>query len=63
MLLNGCVLWPFSNMRDDEDPFEWRKASIELASSRATTTECQIAQCNALRKQITFLKQQKNQKG
>ncbi|ANZ60863.1 hypothetical protein AYR62_14970 [Secundilactobacillus paracollinoides] len=31
-----------------EDPLESRTAEIELASSRATTAECQIAQCNGL---------------
>ncbi len=46
MSLGGRGFGPPSDMRDDEDPFEWRTATIELASSRATTAECQIAQCN-----------------
>ncbi|KRL76979.1 hypothetical protein FC17_GL001433 [Secundilactobacillus paracollinoides DSM 15502 = JCM 11969] len=43
-----AVLWPFSDMRDDEDPFESCAAEIELASSRATSIPCQIAECNGL---------------
>ncbi|KRL79179.1 hypothetical protein FC17_GL000639 [Secundilactobacillus paracollinoides DSM 15502 = JCM 11969] len=42
----ATVLGSVTDVRDDEDPLESRAAEIELASSRATTAECQIAECN-----------------
>ncbi|KRL80727.1 hypothetical protein FC17_GL003090 [Secundilactobacillus paracollinoides DSM 15502 = JCM 11969] len=44
----ATVFWSVTDVRVDEDPFESCAAEIELASSRATTTECQIAECNEL---------------
>ncbi|KRL76036.1 hypothetical protein [Secundilactobacillus paracollinoides] len=54
----GTVLWcrhqlatvpePVTDVRVDEDPFESCVAEIELASSRATSMPCQIAECNGL---------------
>ncbi|KRL79152.1 hypothetical protein FC17_GL000609 [Secundilactobacillus paracollinoides DSM 15502 = JCM 11969] len=38
----ATVLWSVTDVRDDEDPFEWRKATIELASSRATTRSAKL---------------------
>ncbi|KRL75364.1 hypothetical protein FC17_GL002682 [Secundilactobacillus paracollinoides DSM 15502 = JCM 11969] len=44
----ATVLWSVTDVRDDEDPFESCAAEIELASSRATSAPCQIAECNGL---------------
>ncbi len=44
----ATVLWSVTDVRDDEDPFRWRTATAELASSRATMAECQIAEWNGL---------------
>ncbi|KRL75727.1 hypothetical protein FC17_GL002457 [Secundilactobacillus paracollinoides DSM 15502 = JCM 11969] len=44
----ATVLWSVTDVRVDEDPFESCAAEIELASSRATTAECQMAECNGL---------------
>ncbi|WP_054709328.1 hypothetical protein [Secundilactobacillus paracollinoides] len=52
MALNGRGFRPFSAMRDDEDPFESCAAEIELASSRATTTERKIAEQNGNQTQV-----------
>ncbi|KRL77482.1 hypothetical protein FC17_GL001308 [Secundilactobacillus paracollinoides DSM 15502 = JCM 11969] len=44
----ATVLWSVTDVRDDEDPFESCAAEIELASSRATSAPCQIAECNGI---------------
>ncbi|KRL79589.1 hypothetical protein FC17_GL000302 [Secundilactobacillus paracollinoides DSM 15502 = JCM 11969] len=44
----ATVFGSVTDVRDDGDPFESCVAEIKLASSRATTAPCQIAECNGL---------------
>ncbi|KRL77348.1 hypothetical protein FC17_GL001341 [Secundilactobacillus paracollinoides DSM 15502 = JCM 11969] len=38
----ATVLWSVTDVRDDGDPFRWRTATAELASSRATTRSAKL---------------------